>query len=104
MYNGARDLDYGCEINQRLKAIIKVHNIAEFYNIPVEIRQLFDGWEVCYPCVDACIISISQITGFPDPDTVEIMDERERMRYLTVDEAVEALYRYHRYTRLEYKP
>lgn len=101
----SRSLDFGYGTDNRIQAVLKTHSMAEIFRIPCELRCLFDGWELCYPSIDRCIISITEIGSIlrKHGDVVEMMDEHEHIRIMTADDAAGYLYTYHRYKRMDYE-
>lgn len=99
------DISRWFDTNPRIQAVLTAYKLARVYRIPCELRSVFDGYELAYPSIHNCLISISEIGSIfrKHGDKVEIMDEHEHVRIITAEEAAEYLYRFHRYRRMDYK-
>ena len=92
-----RHLDLGCHVNPLYREVLKLHNILQFYRIPCELRQVFDGWELCYPSIDDCIISASEVYPIykKHGDMIELIDHIGHVHILNAQTIVEIITNYH---------
>lgn len=98
--NGA--LDFGCCVSSKYQEILHLHELLNACRIPCEMRQIFDGWELCYPSIEDCLISASQIYPIYQKhgDLIELLDHRNHTRILDAVTIAEIITNYHQIDRL----
>ena len=96
------DIDLGCGVCTKYQEVLHLQELLQLYRIPCEMRQIFDGWELCYPSIEDCLMSASQIYPIYQEhgDLIELLDHHNHTTILDAVTIAEIIVDYHRIDRL----
>ena len=96
------ELDFGCAINDAYQEILRLHDMLTMLRVPCELRQIFDGWELCYPSIEDCMMSVSQFYPIyrAHGDLVELLDHHDHTKVGDAQKIAEIILKYHRIERI----